>query len=140
MRKCAYGMWRQGAPRLCRYDPLDAFKQEIEALEKNADGPIDPPVELDAPKSPDEKSFVDDDGTEYTWDSIARKYKSKDFDARAQPPAAAINYDINMMTYEADEEIVPSLAEAQRHQEAALNALEDDPHQVLGTCGIGQIK
>lgn len=115
---------------LCRNDPLDAFKQEIEALENKTDGATAGSLGLDVPKSPDEKSFIDDDGTEYTWDSVARKYKSNDFDASVNNQSAAVDYDISAMTYEADEDVVPSLAEAQRQQEEALNALEEESLQV----------
>lgn len=111
-------------------DLLDTFKREIAALEKGVDLDADPLLE-DAPPSPEEKSFVDDDGTEYVWDSVTRKYKSKDLEMNVQPPAPVAEYDVQTMTYEAVEEEMPSLAEARRQQEESLYDFDDEPPQVV---------
>lgn len=110
---------------------MDAFKQEIAALEKGVESTTIPSLE-DAPPSPEDKSFIDDDGTEYIWDSVARKYKSKDFDTNIQPPAPVAEYDVQTMTYEAVEEEIPSLAEARRLQEEeSLYDFDVAPPQVV---------
>lgn len=53
---------------------------------------------------PEDKEFEDDDGTVYVWDSSLRKFQPK---ADGAPP---VNYGVEDMTFEADEEQQPAYA------------------------------
>ncbi|GMH38337.1 hypothetical protein BSKO_06221 [Bryopsis sp. KO-2023] len=114
---------RHNAQTLASDDPLAAFQQEIAALESGqqaeaSDQPDPDSSTMETPASPDEKSFVDDDGTEYEWDSIARKYAPKGGQALKEGNGDAgrgrQNYDVEDMTFEAELEEQPSLAEAKK--------------------------
>ena len=122
------------------HDPLSAFQAEISAIEaENAAAAAavtegsEPP---DGPATPEDLEFEDDDGTMYVWDRNLRKYIPADAAAGGagngiDPAAAAAGgggggaagYDIDAMTYTAEEEVVPSL-EALRAAEAAAAAAE----------------
>ncbi len=49
-------------------DELEAFRAEIAQLEGNGPRPGD------APGTPEEKEFEDDDGTRYVWDPMTRRF------------------------------------------------------------------
>lgn len=76
----------------------------------------------DAPASPEEKEFEDDDGTIYIWDSKLRKFVAKDIQAAAGAEAA---YDVEAMTFAGDDEVIPTLAAAKAAEEAALDEAEN---------------
>jgi hypothetical protein len=128
-------------------DPLDAFKHEIQAVEQagaaaaaaagdaadasdaaaaaaaaaagDADG-LD-----DREGTPEELEFEDDDGTTYRWDRQLRKYvpAGEEEDAASAAAAAAKDgYDIEAMTFVAEEEVIPTLAAARAAEEAAAAA------------------
>lgn len=98
-------------------DPLAAFQAEIQAIEaENA-------VLNEEPASPAERSFVDDDGTWYLWDSSLKKFVAQ---GGAPPPGEAA-YNPDDMVFEAEEEVIPTL-QAVREAEAAAaaKALEEE--------------
>ena len=113
-------------------DELAAFKQEIAAIDAEAAAAITVD-NASAPPQQDthEKSFVDDDGTAYVWDAILGRYVAKAEDAAAtkqgdlptneQEQSA---YNVQEMTYEADEETLPSLEEAKSAVEAEKLEME----------------
>ncbi|EFJ47624.1 hypothetical protein VOLCADRAFT_91952 [Volvox carteri f. nagariensis] len=80
---------------------------------------------VDAPDTPEELEFEDDDGTVYVWDKRLRKYMPKEghLPDKAAPAPEDIGYDIDAMTYQPEEEVIPSLAEA-RAAEAEAQADE----------------
>lgn len=82
--------------------------------------------------TPDELEFEDDDGTMYKWDQQLRKYvPAGDADAGGSAGAAGeqqqqqqrqdggAGYDIDAMTFVAEEEVLPTLAAARAAEEAA---------------------
>lgn len=109
-----------------RLDPeLAAFRAEISAIDGDAASAAgaapqaDPTLILDPPSTPppDEREFEDDDGTWYAWDPALRKFVAREGEL---PPegapgghtggpgvAAAPDYDVSDMTFEADEEVLP---------------------------------
>lgn len=123
-------------------DPLDAFKHEIEAVEQAGAAADDPEAATDAAAdregTPEELEFEDDDGTIYRWDRKLRKYVPAGEEAAAgngEAVAAAAaagdgqqqqqqgdGYDIEAMTFVAEEEVIPTLAAARAAEEAAAAA------------------
>lgn len=104
-------------------DVLDLFQAEIDALEagQEVDGAED------APLSPEEKRFEDDDGTIYVWDSKLRKYVEEDAaQAATAAAAAALAYREEDMVYEADNEVIPEYRPPREgeEEEELLEALE----------------
>lgn len=121
-------------------DPLDAFKHEIEAVEQaglegdaaaaDGDGGGDG---SDRAATPDELEFEDDDGTIYKWDHQLRKYvpageagvdgaaaaAAADGEQQQQQQQGAAGYDIEAMTFVAEEEVMPTLAAVRAAEEAA---------------------
>lgn len=118
-------------------DPLDAFKHEIEAVEQAglegddaaADGGDGGADGSDRAATPDELEFEDDDGTIYKWDHQLRKYvpageagvdgAAADGDQQQQQQQGAAGYDIEAMTFVAEEEVIPTLAAVRAAEEAA---------------------
>jgi HIV Tat-specific factor 1 len=112
---------------------------------------------LQDPGTPEELEFEDDDGTMYRWDPLLRKYMptgdaaataheaEQQTDAAAQQPAQQQSepheqqqqqqqqqqeqqeYDLEAMTYEAQEEVVPTLAAVRAAEEAALAGASGAP-------------
>ena len=105
-----------------RLDPeLAAFRAEISAIDGDASAPVaeaSTASEAEAPASPppDEREFEDDDGTWYAWDPALRKFVAREpaggaaGGPRGPNAAAAPAYDVVDMTFEADEEVVPTYA------------------------------
>lgn len=118
---------------------LEAIEAELKALEaqKAAERKAAATGEAglgvgDAPGTPDELEFEDDDGTIYVWDHKLRKYMPKDGQAAgaAGPGAGAAAggggagqpaYDPEMMVFEPEDEVIPTLAQV-RAAEAAAEA------------------
>ncbi|GAX77606.1 hypothetical protein CEUSTIGMA_g5050.t1 [Chlamydomonas eustigma] len=104
---------------------LDAFKAEIEALEstekigENAEADyVSGLQEGEAPASPDEKEFEDDDGTWYIWSSSLRKFVPREL-----TETVATAYED--MVFIGEEEVIPTVEAAkaaEAAQEAALEA------------------
>ncbi|KXZ50931.1 hypothetical protein GPECTOR_14g177 [Gonium pectorale] len=91
-----------------------------EAAVAAADG--DDVTAADAPGTPEELEFEDDDGTSYVWDRRLRKYMPKEGQGqKGGPVPEEAAYDIDAMTYEPEEEVIPSLAQA-RAAEAEAEA------------------
>ena len=71
----------------------------------------------DAPGTPDEKSFVDDDGTAYEWDPVARRFAevgaAKPAAAAAQAAAADAAFDQEQQTFAFEAEEIPAMPEAE---------------------------
>ncbi|GLC33273.1 hypothetical protein PLESTB_000352100 [Pleodorina starrii] len=67
----------------------------------------------DAPETPEELEFEDDDGTVYVWDKRLRKYMPKEGQlGKGDAPAPeGVGYDIDAMTYQPEDEVIPILAE-----------------------------
>lgn len=102
--------------------------------------------------TPEELEFEDDDGTWYVWHPVLRKYLAKGgedaaldpslaaavvaagHDPTAQPmDGAADEYDPEMMTYSADDEVLPSLSAARAaHEEARAIARGDEVAPAVG--------
>lgn len=84
-------------------DALAAFQAEIAGLEE-------------AEEDPEEKSFVDDDGTAYVWDAAARKFipEGQDRAAAAVPPPISWSEADMMMPDDDDVAPMPSLKEVKR--------------------------
>ena len=102
-----------------RLDPeLAAFRAEISAIDGDAVAGAPGLSEAEAPASPppDEREFEDDDGTWYAWDPALRKFVAREPAGGAAggprgPDAAAVPaYDVADMTFEADEEVIPTYA------------------------------
>jgi HIV Tat-specific factor 1 len=118
-------------------DALDVFKNAIAAVEAGADDEAAPEGDAEAADAagdraatPEELEFEDDDGTMYRWDSKLRKYvPAAEADAAAAAAAAAEQhaYDVEAMTFVAEEEVIPTLAAARAAEEAAAAALEGKP-------------
>lgn len=121
-------------------DPLDVFKHEIAAVEAGAadeaaadDPDTAVPASGDRAATPDELEFEDDDGTLYRWDHNLHKYvPAAEADASASAAVAdkagssdaskqqrQHDYDIEAMTFVAEEEVIPTLAAARAAEEAA---------------------
>lgn len=89
---------------------------------------------LQAPGSPEEKRFQEDDGTWYTWDSRLRKYVPEGIDAAAAGTAAGLphapEYDPADMVFEEEEAAVPSLpavvVNAGQHDDEHGDAVADE--------------
>lgn len=84
-------------------DPMAAFTAEISAIEAENEAAEQPP-------SPAEKSFVDDDGTAYQWDPVARRFVEW---GTAGDGAAAPGpqYDETDMTFAGVDEAIPAIPE-----------------------------
>lgn len=54
---------------------------------------------------PEDQQFEDDDGTVYVWDRKLRKFQPKH---AAAADAARPDYDLEEMTFEAEEETIPA--------------------------------
>ncbi len=71
----------------------------------------------DAPGTPDEKSFVDDDGTAYEWDPVARRFAevgaARPAAAAAQAAAADAAFDQEQQTFSFEAEEIPAMPEAE---------------------------
>lgn len=98
-------------------DPLAAFKAEIQALASDKDGSGAAPALAGAPEgeaaqageapgTPEEREFEDDDGTIYSWDPKLRKFLPK-----AGQPAS--EYNPEDMVFVADELVIPALPVAE---------------------------
>jgi HIV Tat-specific factor 1 len=114
-------------------DALDVFKNAIAAVEAGADDEASPGGDTsaadaagDRAATPEELEFEDDDGTMYRWDHKLRKYvPAAEADAAAAAAAAEQDaYDVEAMTFVAEEEVIPTLAAARAAEEAAAAALE----------------
>ena len=102
-----------------RLDPeLAAFRAEISAIDGDAvaGAPGLPEAEAPASPPPEEREFEDDDGTWYAWDPALRKFVAREpagaaaGGPRGPDAAAAPAYDMADMTFEADEEVIPTYA------------------------------
>ncbi|WIA40370.1 hypothetical protein OEZ86_013734 [Tetradesmus obliquus] len=116
-------------------DALDVFKNAIAAVEAGAADDTAPDADpaaadgaADRAATPEELEFEDDDGTMYRWDRKLRKYvPAAEADAADAAAAAAQqqhDYDMEAMTFVAEEEVIPTLAAARAAEEAAAAALE----------------
>jgi HIV Tat-specific factor 1 len=112
-------------------DALDVFKNAIAAVEAGADDEAAPDGDTaaadaagDGAETPEELEFEDDDGTIYRWDHKRRKYvPAAEADAAAAAAAAEQHaYDVEAMTFVAEEEVIPTLAAARAAEEAAAAA------------------
>jgi hypothetical protein len=126
-------------------DPLDAFKQEIVAVEQAGALGIDADADADAAAgavdpaeregTPEELEFEDDDGTIYKWDHKLRKYMpagevpegsgtaaAGGSDQQQQQQQDGDGYNIEAMTFVAEEEVIPTLAAVKAAEEAAAAA------------------
>lgn len=126
---------------------MDAFKHEIEAVEQagtaaaaDADGGDSAATAAGDGEGPDgregtpeELEFEDDDGTIYRWDRQLRKYVPAGEDGAAA--AAKDGYDIEAMTFVAEEEVIPTLAAARAAEEAA--AAGSGKGKKVRVCGRG---
>lgn len=67
----------------------------------------------DVPASPDERWFVDDDGTAYEWDSKARRFVEAGTAtaAEAQAAAADASFDQADQTFSFEAEVIPAMPE-----------------------------
>ncbi|GLI64813.1 hypothetical protein VaNZ11_008220 [Volvox africanus] len=94
--------------------------------------------EGDEPETPEELEFEDDDGTLYVWDKRLRKYMPKDGQPGNGAPAPEdAGYDIDAMTYEPDEEVVPTLAEVRAAEAEAEAEAEDAQRRDRKKAGQG---
>jgi hypothetical protein len=94
------------------------FHAEISAIEAATAMEED----QEGPGTPEELEFEDDDGTMYVWDAALRKYVP----AGGGPvPSGAppTDYDLQAMTFVAEEEVLPTLAAAKAAVAAAAVAL-----------------
>eukprot|EP00238_Polyblepharides_amylifera_P008693 CAMPEP_0196574302 /NCGR_PEP_ID=MMETSP1081-20130531/4048_1 /TAXON_ID=36882 /ORGANISM="Pyramimonas amylifera, Strain CCMP720" /LENGTH=425 /DNA_ID=CAMNT_0041892285 /DNA_START=237 /DNA_END=1514 /DNA_ORIENTATION=- len=89
-------------------DELELWRAEMEnagAFEENKEVEVDisgiKRQRTDEENAPKEKSFVDDDGTLYSWDSTKRGYVPKATDMET--------YDESEMTFSAADEVIPIL-------------------------------
>ena len=111
-------------------DDFAAFQAEIAEL-KDAGG--DDAAEAD----PEEKSFVDDDGTTYVWDPSARKFKpeGETVAAAPPPPPVAVQWSEADMVMPDDDDPapMPSLSEAKKAVARARgDAAENDTDNGYG--------
>mmetsp|Transcript_7974 Transcript_7974/g.13825 ORF Transcript_7974/g.13825 Transcript_7974/m.13825 type:complete len:472 (-) Transcript_7974:379-1794(-) len=98
-------------------DELEKFRAEMEnagayedteeteekrGTKRSAGGAQDDEPELERPSTPEEKTFVDDDGTMYVWDSKQRKFATQ---ATEMP-----TYDESDMVFQEEEEIMPFMS------------------------------
>lgn len=90
-----------------QHDPMAAFLGEISAIE------ADEGATEDAPASPDERWFVDDDGTAYEWDTKARRFVESGAAnaAEAQAAAADASFDQSDQTFSFEAEVIPAMPE-----------------------------
>jgi HIV Tat-specific factor 1 len=131
------------------------FKNAIAAVEAGAEDEAAPESEAaaadgaaDRAATPEELEFEDDDGTMYRWDHKLRKYvPAAEADAAAAAAAAAEqqqqhDYDVEAMTFVAEEEVIPTLAAARAAEEAAAAALEGKSGggNKVGQCVVMQLK
>eukprot|EP00195_Chlamydomonas_chlamydogama_P008298 CAMPEP_0202907174 /NCGR_PEP_ID=MMETSP1392-20130828/41627_1 /ASSEMBLY_ACC=CAM_ASM_000868 /TAXON_ID=225041 /ORGANISM="Chlamydomonas chlamydogama, Strain SAG 11-48b" /LENGTH=195 /DNA_ID=CAMNT_0049595967 /DNA_START=71 /DNA_END=655 /DNA_ORIENTATION=+ len=93
-------------------DDLAAFNAEIEALEQEAGAD----EVAQAPGTPEELEFEDDDGTMYMWDRTMRKYVAKG----EGPPSVSFDE----MVYAGDDEVIPTIAAARAAEEASALTAE----------------
>jgi hypothetical protein len=117
-------------------DPLAAFQAEIAAVEAEVAAAAEAEAgvgsghteDAGGPATPEELEFEDDDGTVYVWDGALRKYLPKDAGTAAAAAAAASGggdagaYDLEAMTFAADDEVLPTLAGAKAALAAAAGA------------------
>eukprot|EP00803_Ostreobium_quekettii_P007099 evm.model.scf_3060.2 EVM.evm.TU.scf_3060.2 scf_3060:13417-16218(+) len=124
---------KQINPSVAGGDELSAFKQEIAAIDAKAAEAI--ATEEAAGPSTDtkqENSFVDDDGTLYVWDAAVGRYAAQAAGESGQGASTdgqhkrKAKYDLDQMTFEPEEETIPSLEAAKRSVEASRMDLDED--------------
>jgi HIV Tat-specific factor 1 len=100
------------------------FQAEISAIEAAT-----AMEDQEGPSTPDELEFEDDDGTMYVWNAELRKYVPAGSDAAATAAGggapsgpAPTDYDLQAMTFVAEEEVLPTLAAAKAAVAAAAAA------------------
>jgi hypothetical protein len=114
-------------------DDFAAFQNEIAVLK-----------EAEEPEEPEEKSFVDDDGTTYVWDPSTGKFKPEGEEVHAAPLQAAVEWNEADMVFEDDENAAPmgmekllEQAKKAKEKEIALGRGEDDGGDERGGGGGG---
>eukprot|EP01025_Chloroclados_australasicus_P061196 TRINITY_DN8001_c0_g1_i5.p1 TRINITY_DN8001_c0_g1~~TRINITY_DN8001_c0_g1_i5.p1 ORF type:complete len:636 (+),score=106.64 TRINITY_DN8001_c0_g1_i5:102-1910(+) len=143
-------------------DPeLLRFEAEIQALEAEEeegqqDEMLDQTVNQQQSPQQDEPQpeleFEDDDGTLYVWDKILKKYIQEDMDASAvnkegmgnlcpdKKPTELPSYQVEEMTYEPEDEIIPDLATVKATIEEQKQLQEESYVKYLNQQEKGQLK
>ncbi|GFR48565.1 hypothetical protein Agub_g10467 [Astrephomene gubernaculifera] len=94
----------------------------------------------DGPATPEELEFEDDDGTVYVWDRRLRKYMPKEDGEGPEGKAGMdeLGYDIDAMTYQPEDEVIPTLAQAKAAEAEAAAAAEAEETQKRDRRKTGQ--
>lgn len=119
------------------HDPeLAGFLSEISAIEAETEaaaGSEDGSVPASPPS--DERSFEDDDGTLYVWDSALRKFMPQE--GGAAGTAAPVAYSEEDMVFEADEEKQPAYRPPPKYGELEDEANEEAAAATAGASEAG---
>eukprot|EP00873_Tetraselmis_striata_P038104 jgi/Tetstr1/458368/TSEL_044807.t1 len=102
-------------------DALASFMGEISAIEEEAAAKTS--AERTQSPAPDEREFVDDDGTTYRWDSEQRLFKP------VEASAQAVDYSVEEMVYQPDEERIPTIKQAKAAEAADADPLTGQKRQ-----------
>lgn len=101
----------QAEPKQREEDALAEFQAEMGELGvlDTAEGLVqEPEEERAATPDPEDQRFEDDDGTIYVWDPALRKFVEEGSDVGAALAAAQQpGYNVDDMTFEMDEEVIP---------------------------------
>mmetsp|Transcript_27863 Transcript_27863/g.33840 ORF Transcript_27863/g.33840 Transcript_27863/m.33840 type:complete len:470 (+) Transcript_27863:235-1644(+) len=93
-------------------DELARWKAEMEqegAFDQEEKGSA-APTDEQRPSTPDEKSFVDDDGVLYVWDATLRKFlPQNEKSVEVRKAAATKDYTAEDMTFSNEDEVMPIL-------------------------------
>jgi hypothetical protein len=85
-------------------------QQRLKTVTKHRQLPLQENEEAEAPPSPEEKSFVDDDGTAYEWDPTTRRFAEVGAGG-GTAAAPAVQYDEADMTFAGEDEAIPDIPE-----------------------------
>mmetsp|Transcript_12157 Transcript_12157/g.34211 ORF Transcript_12157/g.34211 Transcript_12157/m.34211 type:complete len:481 (-) Transcript_12157:70-1512(-) len=99
-------------------DELASFLGEISALEQEAEqakaGGAEDGQERPESPSPEDREFIDDDGTKYRWDSTLRAFK---------PVEDIPAYTEEDMVFKAEDEVIPTVSQAKAAEAAGEEPL-----------------
>jgi hypothetical protein len=89
---------------------LKAAQLRLQTVNKHCQLTLQENEEAEAPPSPDEKSFVDDDGTAYEWDPATRRFAEVGAGG-GTAAAPGVQYDEADMTFAGEDEAIPDIPE-----------------------------
>ena len=89
---------------------MNSQESSVRTVTKNRQLILQENEEAEVPPSPEEKSFVDDDGTAYDWDPATRRFVEVGAGG-GTAAAPGVQYDEADMTFAGEDEAIPDIPE-----------------------------